>query len=1107
MRQLRRLSVAGLTAVVLYGTTAASWAAPAGGAGGTAPLRSEMTTRAGGGRPATVTLLTGDRVTITGEALSVRPGAGRTGMRFLVRREGGRVQVVPHDVDPLIRDGKVDRRLFDVTELIRSGYDDASAKELPLLVSYRAGARRTAVTGARTTRDLPAIAGAAVVAPKARATSVWAMLSTKGSGQGTDLAPEVSRIWLDGRRQVLLDRSVPQIGAPAAYQAGYTGRGVSVAVLDSGVDTGHPDLAGRVVEARDFTGGSEAVDRVGHGTHVASIIAGSGAASGGRYRGVAPDATLLSGRVCTDFCSESAILAGMHWAAVEKHARVVNLSVGGPDTPDLDPLEQAVDSLTAQTGTLFVVAAGNDGELAPVGSPASADAALAVGAVDRDDHFAAFSSRGPRTGDGGIKPDLTAPGVEIVAARAAGTTLGNPVGDKYVAVSGTSMATPHVTGAVALLAQQHPDWSAPQFKAALMASAAAQAGQTVYQQGAGRVDVARAIGQTLTAEPAGISFGRALWPHADDTPITRTLTYLNSGPTDLGLDLSAEVTGPDGVRAPDGMFRFTPERVTVPAGGRAAVTVTVDTRVGGPDGLFSGRLVARAGATVAGTPIAVEKEVESYQLTLTHLDRSGTATADYHTSLVGLDGYLTRDPYDADGTVELRLPKGRYGLASSVWTGAGDTSDVSLLAQPELVLTGDTHLTVDARRAKPIRMTVPEPSAAPVLADLSAVFLPQNLLYGFAVTTETFSGVFSGQLGAAVPADEFLGWVSGQWAHSQAPNSPYLYAVSETVSGRMPTGFSRDYRTGDLATVTQRFHGAPGQAGERAVFPELSFETPAPAASLPTALPGRRIEYHNSGVRWSSRLDIGVPTADGWLDWQEILQSAPTGYRAGRTYRDTWHRAPFGPSFAALGWPASGTTRLGDTLQVDLSLHGDAAGHPSISRTTSARTALYRNGKLVGETTEAGYGSFPVAPDPGSYLLETRATRTFTDLSTEVSASWTFESGHADGGTPVRLPLMVVRFEPRLDGGEAVAAGQTLDLPVRVERQPGSPRADVAALTVQVSYDGGANWQDAPLSATPDGWTARVRHDVPGHVSLRASATDTAGGTVTEQIINAYRVR
>ncbi|WP_197322314.1 S8 family serine peptidase, partial [Saccharomonospora sp. NB11] len=125
-----------------------------------------------------------------------------------------------------------------------------------------------------------------------------------------------------------LAESVPQIGAPEAWDSGLTGEGVRVAVLDTGIDADHPDLADAVVEAEDFTGSGNTDDGQGHGTHVAATILGDGSASDGRYRGVAPDAELVVGKVLDDdgFGQESWILAGMEWAA--ENASVVNMSLG-----------------------------------------------------------------------------------------------------------------------------------------------------------------------------------------------------------------------------------------------------------------------------------------------------------------------------------------------------------------------------------------------------------------------------------------------------------------------------------------------------------------------------------------------------------------------------------------------------------------------------------------------------------------------------------------------------------------------------------------------------------------------------------------------------------
>ena len=290
----------------------------------------------------------------------------------------------------------------------------------------------------------------------------------------------MTRIQLDRKlvKPSALDRNLIQVNAQAAWDAGATGQGAKLAVLDTGVDATHPDLAGRVAAAEDFTGAVDPTDRLGHGTHVAGIAAGSGAAAAGERRGLAFDADLLVGKVCDDTgsCADSAIIAGMEWAAAQG-AKVVNLSLGGPHTDGLDPVEEALERLTADRGMLFV-AAGNGGprgslppESGTISSPAEAPSALAVGAVDAEEATAGFSSTGPAQGDLSLKPEITAPGVDIIAPRASGSELGEPVGENYMKLSGTSMAAPHVSGTAAALAQRFPDWSPAQVKAALVGTA------------------------------------------------------------------------------------------------------------------------------------------------------------------------------------------------------------------------------------------------------------------------------------------------------------------------------------------------------------------------------------------------------------------------------------------------------------------------------------------------------------------------------------------------------------------------------------------------------------------------------------------------------------
>ena len=196
----------------------------------------------------TVTLVTGDQLTVSTDGsnrVAVKAGKGREHVGFVQRLAGGHLTVTPADALPLVRSGRLDSRLFDVTSLIEFGYDDRRA-DLPLILSGSGGngIRANAINGATVVRDLPAIGGTAVRQNRRDAGAFWNSV-TAGSGIKS-LRADVDKVWLDGKRKPSLDVSVPQIGAPAAWQAGYTGKDVTAAVVDTGIDDTHPDLAGKV---------------------------------------------------------------------------------------------------------------------------------------------------------------------------------------------------------------------------------------------------------------------------------------------------------------------------------------------------------------------------------------------------------------------------------------------------------------------------------------------------------------------------------------------------------------------------------------------------------------------------------------------------------------------------------------------------------------------------------------------------------------------------------------------------------------------------------------------------------------------------------------------
>ena len=673
------------------------------------PPRAEDTTRttaAPAAQSYRITLVTGDRLLVTRQSgrpdrIVFQPGSGSRSTSAVTTRWGDHTLVVPSAAAADVRSGRLDRSLFDVHTLITERYDDQRSATLPVIVEY-AGSRTTAnsrarsgVTGAARSRPLTSIGGRA--ARLRRTTTFYAKLP------GT-----VQRVTLDHRVRAALDRSVPQIGVPAAWQRGLTGKGVKIAVLDGGVDATHPDLAGRVT-SQNFTETPDAGDHEGHGTHVASIAAGDGTASGGKYKGVAPEATILNGKVLDDTGGgfESEIIAGMEWAAAQG-AAVANLSLGTFDASDgTDSLSQSLNELSRTTRTLYVVASGNNGPSSQsVTSPGAADAALTVGSNDRDGAVSDFSSRGPRKNDGGLKPEITAPGNGIVAARAAGTSLGDPVDESYTTLSGTSMATPHVTGVAALLAQGHPDWSGEQLKNRLIGTADPQPGSTVAEQGAGRVDADQATDGGVSVEPAKIEPGVLRWPFPSDDAATRTLTYTNPTQAPVTLDLAVQMQ--PGAPVPT----LDTDRVTVPAGGRSSVTVTVNRGSVGV-GTFSGRITATpANGDPLVTIIGWLAEPESYDLTVKGVDADGTAPST-ELSIGRPDGGPMPDiglfgvPM-TDGTAKIRLPVGVYYVSSAFYLEATDAEPAryTMVAAPQIRLNRDTTVTLDARSGKKVRLIV-----------------------------------------------------------------------------------------------------------------------------------------------------------------------------------------------------------------------------------------------------------------------------------------------------------------------------------------------------------------------------------------------------------------
>ncbi|MFG1626165.1 S8 family serine peptidase [Kribbella sp. NPDC049227] len=200
-----------------------------------------------------VTLIAGDRV--MSSTLAVDPAQRSSPVAYQQLTRKGDNYVIPADAAELLQAGKLDWQLFNISGLVRQEYDDAHRTELPLLVRYdgeqRAMRSTAALADASVERVLPAVTMASLEAKKSRAARLWNQLRPR---QGLSFAGGIGKVWLNAKVKASLDVSVPQIGAPTAWAKGLTGAGVTVAVLDTGIDTDHPDLTGRIGDSQDFSG-------------------------------------------------------------------------------------------------------------------------------------------------------------------------------------------------------------------------------------------------------------------------------------------------------------------------------------------------------------------------------------------------------------------------------------------------------------------------------------------------------------------------------------------------------------------------------------------------------------------------------------------------------------------------------------------------------------------------------------------------------------------------------------------------------------------------------------------------------------------------------------
>jgi serine protease AprX len=380
-----------------------------------------------------------------------------------------------------------------------------------------------------TSADIAALVARYNLTVKKMLTSGAVVTVNAGQLDALQQDPAVDHLSGDIRIRSAADVTAEAIGADQVW-AGIdgsrplSGRGVTVAVIDSGIDTRHNAfLKNRVVVTRDFTGG-DGIDRFGHGTHVAGLIAGQRGIvpETQTYQGIATGAALVNLRVLGNDGSgvASDVVEAIDWAVAHQHEYkigVINLSLGAPvlqpyrDDPMCEAVERAVNA-----GITVVVAAGNLGRTPDgkslyggITAPGNSPYALTVGAVDThgtpersDDTLAPYSSKGPTRYDLVLKPDVVAPGSHLVSAEASDAYLPTTYPERHVAgsganaymqLSGTSMAAGVVSGAAALLLEHRPALRPADVKAALQLTSTYMGSVGLAGAGAGEINLVGAV--------------------------------------------------------------------------------------------------------------------------------------------------------------------------------------------------------------------------------------------------------------------------------------------------------------------------------------------------------------------------------------------------------------------------------------------------------------------------------------------------------------------------------------------------------------------------------------------------------------------------------------
>ncbi len=1127
----------------------------------------------------TLTLITGDRLEVTKTSdgrwtvvvdQAARPTGPVAFSRVSHPQKG--LHLIPADVKHLVP-GVVDARFFNIDYLIDNKMDDAHQRFVSAIITTDDSTtmQRSAIGKALNYRRLATGGLATISVDKKQLHSRTDPLWQQTGRKPTITLAGISKFRPNRVFKALLDQALPAVGADVAHQEfGLRGDGINVAVLDTGVDDAHPDFffedgTSKLVVNEDLTCFTTTdpeqcdgtpVDTYGHGTFVASIAVGTGAAKEGLYQGMAPGARLMNVKVINRYgwALESDVMQGILVATLGTNdirgdepaieADVISMSLGGWVTPgEEDPLVELVNQMVTEHGVVIVAAAGNDGGYYSINSPAIAEQAIAVGASNKSEPFyvSGFSSGGPTAGDFHLKPDLVAPGVDIIAACASSVPdLGCDPLDPYFAESGTSASTPVVSGGVALMIQQAREDGlllTPQLaKDRLLSSSETIIAYwdpeykiSVYEQGAGLMKIDQALSTEFVFSPANVSIGLVTW---EVEHVERTVTLRNHTEQTRTLDLSIELRSEEA--SFDHAISLSSPQVTLAPGEIAEVTIGIDmTLLPSPkmQQVFEGELKAFDGERlVARGILGLTKQARLYPLIVDTIGPDGAADPDmtdvYVYDALDLQGFIS-DPWtdhpDHNGRLHLRVPAGTYNIMMKMWKLDGPKFSLYRVSHLEhLVGAGSSGVTLDARQARPVLLEI---EADPLATEtryfhsyMEYTWPNQIGSYPFGISGVHELYTFSNKKPTVGQFGVINNWIRG---HDPLEQSPVIYNIAEAREQDDP--YVLRITETDLQQAGVRDHHfhfeKPGQGyvgnfmcpTDWTLFPSacglvLTFLNPLDRPLVQREFYTPQIATFGLAYEpepWEVVFEDGeYSLINGWLLPGKVWQP-------GEHQTAHWGERPVKPAFNEV-------IRDGDELSVDGQCFVDPKGHPGwpmLDWPDWFSLTAFVNGEQVAFTDWyfSTYFELPPSPSVVGLTVNSKSSPSSTDSPVETSTTVTLISSNEDQGE-ISIPNTTYQVENlNLVNRVKCEAGDSCHLRFSVQIEPSTtddrPLSFIGWLWL--STDGGETWS-SPDKLRKTNTSFEVWSEVPltdqnqTSVSVKLFALTSDGVLLTETVQRAF---